>query len=143
MEERRNRREEERGGKKGFRFGRRAKRRSKRSKTVRRIGKICGGFRADCPRDGLKRRLWQVCSFGAARGEGEAMSVAMVATSRVRHQRSEEKSRGDVISTPTRQFYRLGNCVRTVNFNQPPSTALYLSAPLSLCSLRSFVARTD
>lgn len=114
----------------------------------------------------MKRRLWPVfarsddClrrSFVTGAREGRRGNEARRRRGarwlmNVRHRanaiRGTKKSRRVVISTPTREFYRLGNCVRTVNFNLPspsslspsvPSSALYLSAPLSLC--RSFVTQ--
>lgn len=69
---------------------------------------------------------------GTRRGEGGARGG--VDERRARAIRGTKKSRGDVISTPTRvEFYRLGNCVRTVNFNLP-------SAPRALSFRAAFTS---
>lgn len=56
--------------------------------------------------------------------------------------RGTKKSPRDVISTPTRELYRLGNCVTTVN-STPAHFSLSSPSPLCLSAaylLRSFAA---
>lgn len=121
-------RKERERGKKGFRFGGRAK---------RRIGKICGG--PSIERDYLRGDETAIfgrtdCREGGTRRERGGERAGRVDERRARAIRGTKKSRGDVISTPTRvEFYRLGNCVRTVNFN-------LLSAPRALSFRAAFTS---
>lgn len=104
-----------------------------------RIGKICGG--PSIERDYLRGDETAIfgrtdCREGGTRRErgGERAGRGGVDERRARAIRGTKKSRGDVISTPTRvEFYRLGNCVRTVNFN-------LLSAPRALSFRAAFTS---